>query len=332
MLGICLKRYSILPNGEAVRRDTHIDIPTEIGLPDFIHDDSTNDHTATIGNFKLSLQSVVCHRGNSVHGGHYISIIRGQSSEGEESWLLFDDLNVENRIVAVDIERALLMESPYLLFYQVQAIEGDPGRTEDDRRPPSYYSESREYGTEGLSSSGLSSTTLGAPDQFEDAPETRRPSLEAPTVGGEERGRSVGPRERRRSVLFEDESTPAANKPDKPIGGPDRPQASRMPGRNSRSNSGLRRNSLLARVSHSRDRRVSSSFTRFAEKLAGVSKSDAIRNDTMADVVVAATANPEKAKRDGGGKGKERSRSRLGIQHLARDRRHEKPDRECVIM
>ena len=71
ILGLCLKRYAF-HNGRSVRLNTYVDIPIEIGLPHFIQDDQMSDQSAPFGNFKLSLQSVVCHRGSSTHSGHYV--------------------------------------------------------------------------------------------------------------------------------------------------------------------------------------------------------------------------------------------------------------------
>ena len=112
------------------------------------------------GNFKLSLQSAVCHRGNSVSSGHYISLVRSQEQDtnplngsGEAKWMRLDDLAKE-RVALVNVQDFLRKESPYLLFYQVQPIEGDPGNLADNLRspdsdgPPSYaVSESRDSGT-----------------------------------------------------------------------------------------------------------------------------------------------------------------------------------------
>lgn len=136
VLGICLKRYTMLPNGAPKRLDTYIDIPLEIGLPHFISDERMEDEGPLFGNFKLVLQSVVCHRGVSVDSGHYVSLVRanekpsrhrpGTSHSDEEaivdSWLRFDDL-ANPRVVNIDIAQALREESPYLLFYQVQPID-----------------------------------------------------------------------------------------------------------------------------------------------------------------------------------------------------------------
>ncbi len=128
-------------NGTPARLDTYIDIPLEIGLPHFISDDRMQENGPLFGNFKLSLQSLVCHRGASVDSGHYIALVRGTASnatssaqgsrpstgngaERADAWLRFDDLAKE-RVTYVDIAQALKEESPYLLFYQVQPIDED---------------------------------------------------------------------------------------------------------------------------------------------------------------------------------------------------------------
>jgi hypothetical protein len=128
ILGLCLKRYSYTADGRAIRLGTQIDIPIEIGVPHFIQDDSIDENSAFHGNFKLSLQAVVCHRGNSVDSGHYVALVRGKPTTNTSTgpWMRFDDL-AATRIQSVDIERALREETPYLLFYQIVPIEGDPG-------------------------------------------------------------------------------------------------------------------------------------------------------------------------------------------------------------
>lgn len=145
VLGLCLKRYSYTRNGRAMRLDTIVDIPIEIGLPHFIQDDKMDDDGPLYGNFKLSLQSVVCHRGHSVDSGHYISLVKTtappQGSEKEElsHWVRFDDL-ASPRVTLVDIKRALQEETPYLLFYQIMPVDGDPGNLlSGETRPPSSH-------------------------------------------------------------------------------------------------------------------------------------------------------------------------------------------------
>lgn len=155
VLGICLKRYGMTDDFAPFRKDTPIDIPLDIRLPHFIQDDMVAEDGPLMSNFKLSLQSIICHRGHSVNAGHYISFIRvpKQVSDGDEDsdqklsgtndpptysadrWLKFDDL-CNPRVQYVDIEKALKIEMPYLLFYQVQPtvdISPPPGL-----RPPSY--------------------------------------------------------------------------------------------------------------------------------------------------------------------------------------------------
>ncbi|PVH85444.1 cysteine proteinase [Cadophora sp. DSE1049] len=159
VLGICLKRYGF-HKGQPFRKNTLIDIPLDIRLPHFINDNGEVDEDGPlIGQFKLSLQSVVCHRGNSTNAGHYISFIRGTTPivdgdsrsnrklsdanrpphYSEERWIKSDDLACP-RVINVDIEEALKKEMPYLLFYQVQPYENvsPPPGPEPDIEPPSY--------------------------------------------------------------------------------------------------------------------------------------------------------------------------------------------------
>ena len=183
ILGICLKRYLVDNKGRAKRLDTHIDIPLEIALPHFIQDDAMAEHGPAMGNFKLSLQSIVCHRGTSVDSGHYLSAVRYPSTaKNRESgsptppdqWLRHDDLARE-RVVRVNVEQFLRHESPYLLFYQVQPIGSDAGNvsefTEDPRlagNPPS-YAESLDQSSTGPAISVK--TDSGFSEAFQPVPE-----------------------------------------------------------------------------------------------------------------------------------------------------------------
>ncbi|KAL6706717.1 hypothetical protein ACN47E_005259 [Coniothyrium glycines] len=146
VLGICLKRYTMTPHGAPKRLNTYIDVPLEIGLPHFISDDRMQDEGPLFGNFKLVLQSVVCHRGVSVDSGHYIALVRADChdrpsaadldvAENAGAWLRFDDLS-NQRVSKVDIKTALKEESPYLLFYQVQPINEELAARGD---PPAYF-------------------------------------------------------------------------------------------------------------------------------------------------------------------------------------------------
>lgn len=148
MLAICLKRYNVDNRGYSYRLNTHVDIPLEMATPHFAEEDQgENGQPSTVeANVKLSLQSVVCHRGHSVEAGHYISLTRAsnvgpayglrsnpQRDGDDDVWLRFDDLAAE-RVTPVDIKRALAEESPYLLFYKVLPLEDE---VESDS-PPAY--------------------------------------------------------------------------------------------------------------------------------------------------------------------------------------------------
>ena len=206
MLGICLKRYSLTADGTPKRIHTQVDIPVEIGLPHFIQDDHMEDDGPLYGNFKLSLQSVVCHRGRSVNSGHYVALVRGRDtavgsavsygSGDAGQWLRFDDL-AANRITLIDIEQALKEEMPYLLFYQIVPIEGDPGHITEGEHPPVYAS------SDGHDSgiAGLSMASLSLKSTIEDMPTSGRPSFEI-TAPDSPRGRHFDPDARRQSVTF----------------------------------------------------------------------------------------------------------------------------------
>ena len=224
ILGICLKRYTFTSQGQAIKRTTHIDIPLEIGLPHFIQDDKMAEDGPAFGNFKLSLQSVVCHQGNSVDSGHYISIIRSPDliGEGKDSWLRFDDLASE-RVTPIDVElflKSSTEQTPYLLFYQVIPIEGEPEATSNgpvfnanDNPPPSYadsitsHDSKIDSGVSGLGPSTNSSYTRepGVAEAIRKSFEySNRPSFEITFADEARRGRRST--DRPSSVVFSDAS------------------------------------------------------------------------------------------------------------------------------
>ncbi|KAF2151298.1 cysteine proteinase [Myriangium duriaei CBS 260.36] len=221
-LGICLKRYMVTNEGQCERMDTFIDIPLEIAVPDFVSDDSMGEGSPLVGNFKLVLQSVVCHRGKSVHSGHYISLVRGHaanavsspdqpaasaSDHSDDSWMLFDDLARE-RVRYVDIASALKEECPYLLFYQVQPIDDDEPIMSG---PPSYDEAVSRTNSEPLDPSekialpeysDSDGPYAPAPDP---ASRTHLSATEPPsrTSIDDPRGRPSTSSERRRSIAFD---------------------------------------------------------------------------------------------------------------------------------
>ena len=200
MLGLCLKRYAYTEDGQAIRRNTRVDIPVEIGLPDFIQDNHMEGSGSLYGNFKLSLQSVVCHRGYAVDSGHYISLVRGLAIKSEDDgtpkrdpnqWMRFDDL-ASPRIKYVDIDKALKEEMPYLLFYQIMPVDGDPGHITDSEVAPSLATSERTNSAVG--------TPVGSSILTQSGTDVRLPpsrtSLDIPS-SKDSRGRSS--REERRS-------------------------------------------------------------------------------------------------------------------------------------
>lgn len=241
VLGICLKRYSYTNTEQASRANNYVDIPLEIAVPNFVGDDNMHDDGPLVGNFRLMLQSVVCHRGVSVNSGHYITLCRGHaafrahqidrtdrtdssdSEDGEDPWMRFDDL-AKDRISYVDIREALKEEMPYLLFYQVQPI-GDDGvsvhdlptyaeatsRSQSDvelqEKPYLNEPPGSEYAlSKSTSNLEVDSSRTEIPDMV---PQSERNSLDGVAHSNEPRGRSsgsVGPKDRPGSTTFSESS------------------------------------------------------------------------------------------------------------------------------
>lgn len=157
IIGICLKRYGCTNQGVPYRSKTIVDIPLEIALPYFIQDDRAEQDTSLFRDFKMVLQAIVCHRGESTNAGHYVSVVRALASnnkmgksetsppqqpgkEGppgyrDDAWFILDDL-ANIRVKPVNIERLLQDEMPYLLFYQVQPMLNN--ETQPQGMPPPY--------------------------------------------------------------------------------------------------------------------------------------------------------------------------------------------------
>lgn len=360
ILGMCLKRYSVLPDGKAIRLNTYIDIPTEIGLPHFIQDDNMEADGPIYGNFKLSLQAVVCHRGNSVDSGHYIAIVRGTSpnaapptsggspeqvsTEAPKHWMRFDDLAVE-RVTLIDIETALKTESPYLLFYQILPIDQDAALANLPNNPPSSRASDTTLDVEmsdfprrlfGLSVEEANGSTT------EDAP-SDRPSLEITSpenTGGQDNST------RRPSVAFS-EAAPSIPKAlstssMSPRLAPMEEETSKgsftLSGCGSRtttkSNSGNRAGSQMG------ENRIGATFSRFAGRLSrdkfnsdgegDGSESAAEVNDGVPDDMKPSPVAYENKEK--GSKGVARDRSLRGKSKEKSKERGRKPERECIMM
>ncbi|KAI1498517.1 ubiquitin carboxyl-terminal hydrolase-domain-containing protein [Biscogniauxia marginata] len=156
VLGICLKRYMMDEKGNMKRQNTYIDIPDSLRLPHFIYDDRHVEENELSMEYKLVLQSVVCHRGDSLHSGHYISFCRvapklltdnrrhdndPPPDYEEAQWVKFDDLAIGDRVTPVDdIKQSLKEDMPYLLFYQIVPIVDVAASSAEstDAEPPAY--------------------------------------------------------------------------------------------------------------------------------------------------------------------------------------------------
>lgn len=258
--------------------------------------------------------------------------------EDPKHWMRFDDLASE-RITLIDIDQALKEESPYLLFYQIVPIEGDPSNIAAGEKPPSVgsvpsnpESEAKDSGVAGVS---LKSSSLGTGQSPEDAVISARPSFEV-TEADAARGRSSVPEERRQSVTFSDN------------GGQN---GSLTVAQNSgtTSDSTSRRGSKLGRGSpHGRSQSqtgaemLSNTLSRLANKMSR----EKLPMDGAAEsnvVIKEATANGTSTTDDPKGKAAVRKDAR-NDKHEKHKHRHgrnsmtltkgkpEKPDRECVVM
>lgn len=178
VVGICLKRYLMTEDGVAKRHNTFIDIPDSLRLPHFmIMDDKVEEDSSLSTEYKLVLQSVVCHRGESVHSGHYISFARVNPKlltdnrrhdndpppdYEEAQWVKFDDLALENRVTYVDdIKDSLKQEMPYLLFYQIVPMVDvtNTSTTGSETEPPSYNDSTLNVAS--ITTPGVDSDRLG---------------------------------------------------------------------------------------------------------------------------------------------------------------------------
>jgi hypothetical protein len=146
-------------DGIPKRQNTFIDIPDSLRLPYFMMVDELKPEDGANGlsaEYKLVLQSIVCHRGDSLHSGHYVAFARTAPKlltdnrrhdhdpppdYEEAQWVKFDDLALDNRVSYVDdIKQSLREEMPYLLFYQILPMVEVTANSADGSvaEPPSY--------------------------------------------------------------------------------------------------------------------------------------------------------------------------------------------------
>lgn len=200
-------------------------------------DTKTDDNLIT-SDFKLVLQSVICHRGDSLQSGHYIAFARAAPKVltsnrrhdfdpppdyEQAQWVKFDDLE-ETRVTEVDdIKKSLREEMPYLLFYQVvPMVEVACPSTDGNATGPPSYQESKtslELQTSRGPADGILSTPSKPPSirlsMDDDRPNAREfERWGRPSISG-----SVPADSRRESVTFTTSSvatpimTPETNSP-----------------------------------------------------------------------------------------------------------------------
>ncbi|CAH6722815.1 hypothetical protein CLIB1444_11S01728 [[Candida] jaroonii] len=132
VLPICLKRYSY-ENQRANRSKKKIVIPPIINLPQFVADEDDDKNS---GNYKLILESAICHRGTSISSGHFVSAVRKnyhKINETEEEaleapWFLYDDMH-KPKVVDKSFKDLFSEEWPYMLFYRLISIEETSSRS-----------------------------------------------------------------------------------------------------------------------------------------------------------------------------------------------------------
>ncbi|KAF7865688.1 hypothetical protein EAF04_005854 [Stromatinia cepivora] len=176
MLGFDLKRYGMvmgLDGKEMLQKNkTHIDIPKKMKLPHIVEgkEGEEKDDDIIISNrYELVLRSMICHRGESIKRGHYISLVRlDDETDGEldfagsndsqqppdyveERWIVHDDIARDgNRVARVDIDKALETDkygTPVTLWYEFVPIYANFSPEElqnffGNTTPPSYTNSS----------------------------------------------------------------------------------------------------------------------------------------------------------------------------------------------
>lgn len=351
-------------NGKATRLNTYVDIPTEIGLPHFIQDDNMDADGPLYGNFKLSLQAFVCHRGKSVDSGHYIAIVRGTSAgatpatpnspsqstdDPSRYWMRFDDL-AQERVTLVDVEKALRTESPYLLFYQILPIDEDAAEANLRNKHTSSFSSGSNPDSDvaGVSQSLLNLSTVATDVDGPEGSVIARPSFEITGPDNAEPRPSVL-NGRRRSAFSEtansngnlqlnDDSLMTPDYTPKEEGGRSSFSFSRRGSRVSKSNPGSRDGSQAS------DSRFSTAFSRFAGLLSRDKSSDesSIEDDDGDGPAIEhdegkpASSGEEKKEKSTGrrwSKDRGKSKDKNKTKEKSKDKVGKKKlDRECVVM
>lgn len=136
---VVLKRYRYDHMGGSTKIKRRVDIPVTIDFNKFVNQNIDDPLCPTCGhliNWTLHFKSAVCHKGDSLFSGHYISYVRvkiqdaileqGNGAEDENNyyWLKLDDMNTSNRVTQIynnnsDSVYTDLAENAYIIFYEL---------------------------------------------------------------------------------------------------------------------------------------------------------------------------------------------------------------------
>ncbi|CCE88762.1 Piso0_001541 [Millerozyma farinosa CBS 7064] len=138
VLPICLKRYSYdSSKARAQRSLKRIIIPPIIDLPQFVADDVDDSPE----DYKLVLESALCHRGTTITSGHFVAASRKHSFNSNETeeeasnatWYIYDDMKKSGRVVEKTFNEIFNTEWPYMLFYRlISSSDSDSTMTGSD--------------------------------------------------------------------------------------------------------------------------------------------------------------------------------------------------------
>lgn len=129
ILPIVLKRYEYDSFGGTTKMKRRVEIPVTIDFNKFINQNADDPMCPTCGHlvdWTLHFKSAVCHKGDSLNSGHYISYARMDDVEddGDPYWLKFDDMNRDSRVTVIKNSHIATMfddlaENAYMIFYEL---------------------------------------------------------------------------------------------------------------------------------------------------------------------------------------------------------------------
>lgn len=119
IIPIVLKRYMWDSESKPLKLQRKVDIPQTIESPVFL------EHESLFEGFELTLQSFICHRGDSTESGHYIAAVP-KTVPHDDTWLLFNDMDSKAKVKEMSFEEILKNETPYILFYRIERAQSEP--------------------------------------------------------------------------------------------------------------------------------------------------------------------------------------------------------------